>query len=374
MAKINKSLLGGTALGLALGAGVVAYQEQHKRKHPLDTPAQRRINRALSRALQVARQEHGLPLDETSRFIIFSDLHKGAGDDADDFLPCKATYLKALDYYYENGFTLLLLGDVEELWENRPEEVMATHNDTFTSEGRFFPERYLRVVGNHDDTWNDPAAVAAHLDKRHPGVKILPGVVLEYEDEALFGELLLVHGHQGTLDSDTLAQFSPRLLPLYRQLQNKFHIGRTTPATNEYLRGEHDTQMYHWASQQKNLILIAGHTHRPVWSSLTHLDQLTMEFYSLVRRQKEIAKTKYKQEYQKLLRDVEKRKMKYPPVNDTVKTTPCYFNSGCCRFADGDITGIEINGKMISLVKWDGNKLARMETVSMPLAELFALL
>ena len=256
MAKINKSLLGGTALGLALGAGVVAYQEQHKRKHPLDTPAQRRINRALSRALQVARQEHGLPLDETSRFIIFSDLHKGAGDDADDFLPCKATYLKALDYYYENGFTLLLLGDVEELWENRPEEVMATHNDTFTSEGRFFPERYLRVVGNHDDTWNDPAAVAAHLDKRHPGVKILPGVVLEYEDEALFGELLLVHGHQGTLDSDTLAQFSPRLLPLYRQLQNKFHIGRTTPATDEYLHGGNVTQMYHWATQQKHLIFI----------------------------------------------------------------------------------------------------------------------
>jgi UDP-2,3-diacylglucosamine pyrophosphatase LpxH len=374
MTKLNKSLLGGTALGLALGAGVVFYQEQQKHKHPLDTPAQRRINRALDRALQIARQEQCLPLDENSRYVIFSDLHKGAGDEADDFKVCKVTYQKALDYYYDNGFTLVLLGDVEELWENQIQEVMDTHQDVFRSEGRFYRDRYIRVVGNHDDAWNDPAAVAAYLEPLYPGIQILNGVVFEYEDEALFGELLLVHGHQGTLDSDVLASFSPHLLPVYRQLQNKFHIGRTTPATNEYLRGEHDTQMYHWASKQKNLILIAGHTHRPVWSSLTHLDQLIMQLYGLVARQKEIGKAKYKQQYQSLVRDIAKRKMKYPPVNDTLKTAPYYFNSGCCRFLDGDITGIEINGKNISLVKWDRGTLQRMETVSMPLAELFALL
>ena len=31
---------------------------------------------------------------------------------------------------------------------------------------------------------------------------------------------------------------------------------------------------------------------------------------------------------------------------------PSYFNSGCCCFSDGDITGIEIEDGYIRLIKW----------------------
>jgi hypothetical protein len=31
---------------------------------------------------------------------------------------------------------------------------------------------------------------------------------------------------------------------------------------------------------------------------------------------------------------------------------PTYFNTGCCCFSDGDITGIEIADGCISLIKW----------------------
>src|ERR687886_404857 len=31
---------------------------------------------------------------------------------------------------------------------------------------------------------------------------------------------------------------------------------------------------------------------------------------------------------------------------------PCYFNTGCCSFGDGDITGIEIAGGEIRLIRW----------------------
>jgi hypothetical protein len=31
---------------------------------------------------------------------------------------------------------------------------------------------------------------------------------------------------------------------------------------------------------------------------------------------------------------------------------PCYFNTGCCSFGDGDITGLEIIGSEIRLVRW----------------------
>ena len=132
--------------------------------------------------------------------------------------------------------------------------------------------------------------------------------------------------------------------------------------------------MYRWAAAQKKLILIAGHTHRPVWSSLSHLDQLTMQLYALRLRQEEMEASKYQEAFQNLLNAIIKRRAKDRTIGDTLKTTPAYFNTGCCRFEDGDITGIEITGKCIGLVKWDRRTLGRVETISMPLAELFALL
>src|SRR4051812_16490716 len=54
----------------------------------------------------------------TGRFIVFSDQHKGAKDGADDFALAEPNYLAALNYYQDNGFHLISLGDAEELWEN----------------------------------------------------------------------------------------------------------------------------------------------------------------------------------------------------------------------------------------------------------------
>ena len=34
------------------------------------------------------------------------------------------------------------------------------------------------------------------------------------------------------------------------------------------------------------------------------------------------------------------------------RSRPCYFNSGCCSFGDGDITGLEIADGEIRLVRW----------------------
>lgn len=43
-----------------------------------------------------------------------------------------------------------------------------------------------------------------------------------------------------------------------------------------------------------------------------------------------------------------------PP--DFTSYKPNYFNSGCCCFSDGDITGIEIAGGKIMLIKWEYNE------------------
>ena len=132
--------------------------------------------------------------------------------------------------------------------------------------------------------------------------------------------------------------------------------------------------MYRWASKHRKLIFIAGHTHRPVWSSLTHLEQLYMELYALRLRKEEIGEEKYQDQLKSQLHKINKRIIKEPPVDEIRRTAPCYFNTGCCRFSDGDITGIEITGETISLVKWDRKTQTRTELASMPLADLFALL
>ena len=40
------------------------------------------------------------------RLIIFSDLHKGQGDGADDFRYCHRTYLAALEHYWQQAFEI----------------------------------------------------------------------------------------------------------------------------------------------------------------------------------------------------------------------------------------------------------------------------
>ena len=37
---------------------------------------------------------------------------------------------------------------------------------------------------------------------------------------------------------------------------------------------------------------------------------------------------------------------------DTLKTEGCYFNSGCCSFKGGRVTGYEMTGTDLRLVEW----------------------
>ena len=42
--------------------------------------------------------------------------------------------------------------------------------------------------------------------------------------------------------------------------------------------------------------------------------------------------------------------------NDIEKPVPCYFNTGCCKYADGDITGMELLDGELRLVKWSARE------------------
>ena len=77
--------------------------------------------------------------------------------------------------------------------------------------------------------------------------------------------------------------------------------------------------MYEWSSRQNDLLLITGHTHNPVFASGKYFAHPSNEI---------------------------------PADEPATSLKPSYFNTGCCCFSDGDITGIEIADGYIRLVKW----------------------
>jgi hypothetical protein len=104
--------------------------------------------------------------------------------------------------------------------------------------------------------------------------------------------------------------------------------------------------MYEWSAQQKSTLLITGHTHQPVFTSLTHIERLY----------KDLQKAKLNGDLpavHEIENEMRKREKEFSAVSvDYLTMKPSYFNSGCCCFVDGDITGIEIAGGNIGLIKW----------------------
>ena len=105
--------------------------------------------------------------------------------------------------------------------------------------------------------------------------------------------------------------------------------------------------MYDWSAAQKNLILITGHTHQPVFESLTHIERLYRSL--LFARQVNDGGM-----IDSLQKEIQLRKFEYTNISpDYLSLKPTYFNTGCCCFNDGDITGIELEEDCIRMIKWN---------------------
>ena len=187
--------------------------------------------------------------ENQTRYIIFSDQHRGARNGADDFKRSEQAYNAALAYYNAMEYHLIALGDVEELWEETPETVLEAYDRTLSLEHDFHKNgRYHRVFGNHDEIWQDPANVKKYLQphfgerelKVHEGFKI--PVAKNGRD---IGELFLVHGHQGTADSDKYAWFSKLFVRyVWQPFQRLTKYRLNTPAQDWELRQGYNEAMY----------------------------------------------------------------------------------------------------------------------------------
>jgi predicted phosphodiesterase len=278
--------------------------------------------------------------------IIFSDQHKGAKNGADDFAPAEKNYCAALSYYNSKKFFYVNLGDCEELWENALAAVIKNNKAAFEKEKLFVDRNaFCKVVGNHDLFWkNDPFASIQIKKIYKKNIAIHDGIVLKIEDKNF--DIFCTHGHQGDAQSDGNWFSKWFVSTIWGPLQSFLKINTNSASTNDENKSRHNQIMYEWSVQQKNLLLITGHTHQPVFNSFTHLETLFYNLENAIGSNDEAAISKIENE-------LPLSKRKYNFLNQSFKNIkPSYFNTGCCCFNDGDITGIEIENGYIRLVKW----------------------
>jgi hypothetical protein len=344
------------------------------------TPYQRQIADGLTRAFD-NRETEEVELDlDTARLVIFSDHHKGARDGADDFWRCERSYHAALGYYLETGHSLYVLGDVEELWENAPKTVVKAYAATLVLEAEFHRAgRYERFWGNHDDSWDGEDDVRELLAPIYGKLRVREALRLRVvSGGAPLGLLFLVHGHQGTKESDRFATVSRWVVRhAWRPLQRRLGMPSTTPSRDFELREDHDAAMYAWARSHKaKPVLIAGHTHRPVFGTskpppprdraLSEVEEELRTLRSSGRATPDaVADLRAELEF-----------VRTPPFGRPPQPmpVPCYFNTGCCSFGDGDVTGLEIVDGEIRLVRWlnDDYEPRRKILATERLSDIFA--
>lgn len=266
-------------------------------------------NFRLTRAYQNARI---VPFDDNSKFILFSDCHRGDNSFADDFANNRNIYFHALRHYFNEGFEYCELGDGDELWENiHFESIFEAHKNVFKLLRQFHLENRLHMIwGNHDMVYKDPQYVKKHLssyfepiddkDKElFEGITYNEAIVLKHRETQQ--ELFLTHGHQADWWNYTFWRWGRFLVRvLWKPLQVWGIADPTSPAKNYKELRKVERRIKKWILRNKLLITIAGHTHRP----------------------------------------------RFPEPGDIP-----FFNDGSCVHPRS-ITGIEIKNGKIALIKW----------------------
>ncbi|MCM1566643.1 MAG: serine/threonine protein phosphatase [Dehalobacter sp. 4CP] len=262
----------------------------------------------ISKAFQSAEE---IPIDDSSKMILMSDVHRGDGSWADDFSGNENLYFAALTHYYKEQYTYIELGDGDELWKYKNmSDIVPVHKDTLSLLQKFYNEgRVYFIYGNHDMVKNNDHFVRKCFnryydaeEKRHvplfENVKFREGLVLRYKDSER--KILLIHGHQGSMLDYTfwgLRRFLVRYV--WKKLELFGFKDPTSTAKNYHKKDSIEQNLTEWVNQEKHM-LIAGHTHRPM----------------------------------------------FPDAGK-----PLYFNDGSCVHPRS-ITGIEIAEGNITLVKW----------------------
>lgn len=274
-------------------------------------------NKRILSAYKNAKIEY---FDETSKYIFFSDSHRGDDSASDEFTRNQTVLLHALNYYYNNGYVYVEAGDGDELWEYSDfKDIRLAHSDIFLAIKNFYDaDRCVLLYGNHNIYLKSKTFVQknyySYYDEFSQDTcellnKVTPYEALVLKNKDSGQEILAIHGHQGDLMNDQLWMVSMFLMRYFWRYMHVFGFQNpTSPAKKLYKRTKIEVKYKSWITKNKKII-ICGHTHRPKFSERNEIP---------------------------------------------------YFNTGCCIHTKG-ITGIELSEGNIMLVNWrvkpesDGN-------------------
>ncbi len=166
-------------------------------------------------------------------YAIFSDLHRGVGNNNDNFLPNRHLFSAAAEHYGDLDTPIIELGDGFELWENRSlADIQALYCDPAE----------MRLRGNHDWSLSLPTALKIRLpDARY---------------------LFLTHGNIDWVNSDgwKWGRFMVRYLWRYVEM-----VGIKDPTSASGSRRRHamvERTWHEWAASHPDIALtVIGHTH-----------------------------------------------------------------------------------------------------------------
>jgi UDP-2,3-diacylglucosamine pyrophosphatase LpxH len=302
----------------------------------------------LLKQIVAGNSKLGLHVSDLSnkKFIVLSDQHRGDGSQADDMNASKDTYTRALKYYFENGYILIVLGDSEEFWKFSPKKIYEKYKEQLELEKQFVANnRYYKIIGNHDSDWISNFLMGG-WHKKYFGTKInlYDGLVLTAGDK----NILLVHGHQGDKQSDGNKFSRWFVAHVWVHVQRWLQLNLNTPSNNADMYNAQNAAYYNWVAAKKNLLLVAGHTHKSVFKSYNHIEKLLFDIENAKRNGNMDLLSQLKENLEKTQNKTEYKDIKV----DMTPKKPYYFNTGCCCYDNGSITGIEINETQIQLIRW----------------------
>ncbi|MDT8715355.1 metallophosphoesterase family protein [Clostridium sp. 19966] len=249
--------------------------------------------------------------DDNSKYVFFSDCHRGVNTLSDEFAKNENIFLFALEFYYNKGYTYVELGDGDELWEHSNfKHIRLAHDEVYSLLKKFFDDNRLTMLyGNHNIHLKYRDFVKRNYykfydDYNEEEVELFPGITpyeaVVFKHKNTKQEILAIHGHQGDRMNDRLWHFNMLTVRYFwRFLHSIGFINPASPVKSSDKIHKIERIYSDWIERNK-IMVICGHTHRP----------------------------------------------HFPKSNELP-----YFNDGSCVRASG-IQGIEISDGKIALIEW----------------------
>jgi UDP-2,3-diacylglucosamine pyrophosphatase LpxH len=300
----------------------------------------------------LAENAERIPLSHSSKLVILSDLHLSDGSAGDDFSRNESMVLEALrSWYLPNDYLLVLNGDVEDLHKATLPRIEAGHPEFYRLLAEYSAaDRLRKIVGNHD------LGLLLQKNLKHP---VRHALRLEWRGRPI----LVYHGHQASaffVRHNYLSHF------VVHYLANPLHIKNAEVPMTSKRRFKAERRIYR-ASLKLGIVSITGHTHRPLFESLSKYDTLRFKVENLLHsyvsakdgEREGIAElvTLYVAELRRLSGSEKKRRSRSLYESEDA-LLPCLFNTGCATGKTG-FTAIEIENGAISLIYWADDHKAR---------------